>query len=118
MTAGTWNFTIEQGATFDRTLEWKDAADVPIPLAGLTARMQIRAKAGDATVLATLTTENGGIVLTDPGQIALHRSALETALLAFKTAVYDLEIVDPGGPEEVVTRLLQGTVTLSPEVTK
>ena len=42
-------------------------------------------------------------------------SATQSAALDFNSAVYDLEIVSPAG---VVTRLVQGTVTLSREVTR
>jgi hypothetical protein len=118
MAAGTWNFTIEQGATFTRTLTWRDSLGVPVPLAGLAARMQLRLKLTDATVILELTTGNGRIVLTDPGLITLHLSAAETAALSFKTASYDLEIVDPTATPELVTRLVQGLVTLAPEVTR
>jgi hypothetical protein len=118
MAAGTLDLTIEQGATFDRTLTWRDAEGVLVPLTNLTARMHIRTKVTDATELLELTTENDRITLTDPGVIDLHIDADDTALLTFKTAVYDLEIVDPSTVPETVTRLVKGTVTLSPEVTR
>jgi hypothetical protein len=118
MAAGPWSFTIEQGATFARTLTWRDSLGVLVPLAGLRARMQIRPKPESPLVLLELTTENGRIALTDPGVITLSISAADTAALAFKTAHYDLEIVDPTAVPEHVDRLVQGTVTLSQEVTR
>lgn len=116
--AGQLALTIEAGATFARTLVWKDANGTPKPLAGYTARMQIRQKISDPEPVEELTTENGGITLTDPGQIDLRIAASNTALLTIKSAVYDLELVDGSTVPETVTRLLQGTVTISPEVTR
>lgn len=118
MTAGIWNITIEQGATFDRTLTWKDSEGVPIPLAGLTARMHIRQKVDDPTIVVALTTGNGRIILTDPGQIRLLVDAVTTSAIAITSGVHDIEIVDPGQTPERVTRLLKGTVTVSKEVTR
>lgn len=117
MTAGQYDLRIEQGATFDRLLTWTQDG-VPVPLAGLSARLQVRKTVGAADPpLLALTSPDGGITLTDPGEIRLSLTAEETAALAFASAVYDLEIVSPTTPETVV-RLLQGKVLVSPEVTR
>lgn len=89
----------------------------PQDLTGYTARMHIRkAVSSPDPPLFSLTTENGRIQLTPAeGRIVLLVSATDTALLSFSTAVYDLELVSGGG---VVTRLLQGSVSLSREVTR
>lgn len=127
MPAAKKNLTIEQGAT------WRDSytllqpaptgtpiADMlPIDLTGYTARMQIRPDYASTTVLVELTTENARITITPAaGTIALYISDTDTSALAFADApaVYDLELVPPA-PGDVI-RLLRGTVTLSPEVTK
>lgn len=88
----------------------------PVNLTGFTARMQIRSTLEDTTVLVSLTTENGGIILGGvAGTIALLLTAAATAAFTFSNAVYDLEIIDAGG---IVTRLLSGNVILSKEVTR
>lgn len=110
---GSYDFTIYQGATFSRVLTWKDDSDNLINLTGYTARMQIRQRVG-GDVLTTLTTENGGITLGGAaGTITLTISATNTAAITMD-GVYDLEMVSGS----TVTRLLQGSVTLSKEVTK
>jgi hypothetical protein len=88
----------------------------PVDLTGYTARMQVRASAAATAVLLDLTTENGGITLggTD-GTITCTSSATQTAALTFGTGVYDLELVDGSG---VVTRLAEGSVCVSREVTR
>lgn len=88
----------------------------PINLTGYTARMQIREDITSGTVLISLTTENGGITLGGVfGTITLLIMASVTAAIAWTTAVYDLEIISPSG---IVTRLVEGRITVSPEVTR
>jgi hypothetical protein len=111
MPAGKLDLLIEKGATFRRSLVWKQG-DIAVDLTGYTARMQLRTTQG--AVVLELTTENGRIVLQTPGRIDLYISAVDTTNLVGVNAKYDLEMVCG---EEVV-RLVQGTVTLSSEVTK
>lgn len=116
MTAEAMALTIDQGATFALTLTWKDSTGALINLTGFTARAQVRASYSAAAKLLDLTTENGGITLGGvAGTVALLASAATTATLPPGFGVWDLELVSPGG---VVTRLVQGTVTISPEVTR
>lgn len=116
MTAVNYDITIEQGATFQLNLVWKAPAGTPIDLTGYTARMQVREKVTSTTPLLTLTTENGGIALGGAaGTIAVTAAATLTDDIAVKRGVYDLELVSAG---DVVTRLIEGCVTVSPEVTR
>lgn len=108
------NFTIYQGATFSHVLTWRDSSEALVNLTGYTARMQIRNRIGGDTI-ASLTTENGKISLGgSAGTITLTIAAADTAAIT-EGGVYDLELVSGGG---IVTRLLEGSVTLSKEVTK
>lgn len=87
----------------------------PNSLASKTARMQIRPKIDSTTIIKELTTENGGILLDDTYKtITIQISATDTAEFTFKTAVYNLEIVN--GTE--VTQLLTGNISLGLEVTR
>lgn len=113
--AGVLHITIEQGATFDPVMTWKDENGTPIDLTGYTARMHIREDIDDATYIRESTTANGEIVLGGiAGTITFAISAEATAALTFDTGVYDLELVNGND----VTRLLRGDVTLSKEVTR
>lgn len=109
--------TIKQGATFQKTLVWEDEDGNAIVLTGATAKMQVRSTPDSDTVLVELSTDNGRIVITPlTGTIALNIPAVVTELLdAPAEAVYDLEITDANS---VVTRLLEGPVSITPEVTK
>ena len=113
--AGKYNFTIEQGTTFAFSVSWKDDTDALIDLTGYTARMQLRYGSNTGTVAIELTTENLGIdidVLSST--ITINITAVETSELEIKPCVYDLEMVKG----ENVTRLLEGKVKISGEVTK
>jgi hypothetical protein len=81
--AGVLHITIEQGATFDPVMTWKDENGVAINLTGYTARMQIREDVDSATTLHESTTENSEIVLGGiAGTITFAISAVTTAALA------------------------------------
>lgn len=117
MVAAVHDITIEQGATFQLNLVWKDGAGTPINLTGYTARMQVRRKYTSETALLSFTTENGAITLGGAlGTIAVQGLAtLTDDLPAPAGCVYDLEVISGGG---IVTRLVQGGAYISPEVTR
>jgi predicted MFS family arabinose efflux permease len=115
MAAGTLDFTIEQGATFNLLLTWK-IDDVPVNITNWTARLQARVDVEDVEVILSLTTSNGGITLGGAlGTISLDQTATQTALLPAGGYIYDLEMISGVG---AVTRLVQGELNISPEVTR
>jgi hypothetical protein len=115
MVAGVHDITIEQGATFTLSVIWKDSNDTPIDVTGYTARMQLRQKYNSETAALSLTSAAGDIVLGGAaGTIVVTAAATVTDDIPFRTGVYDLELVNG----TVVTRLLQGCATISPEVTR
>ena len=78
--------------------------------------MSLRTDIEDSSAILSLTTENGRIALGGgAGTITLTVSASDTAALTAGNGVYDLEIVSSGG---VVTRLIEGSYTISREVTR
>lgn len=126
MAAGKYSFLIEQGATLSFELQYKDSAGTPIDLTGYTARMQIRSSVDSTTTIAsltsTLTADGTGLNLsgssgTKPlssGSIGVYISAASSSLFTFNEGVYDLELVSGN----TVTRLIEGKVKLSKEVTR
>jgi hypothetical protein len=128
MAAGKYNFTIEQGTTVKLELAYKDASGSAIDLTGYSGRMQIRPDYADNTTTSyiylssSLATDGTGLNfsgsngLNPPtsGTIGLFISAVSSSNLNFETALYDIEI-ESGS---LVTRLLQGTIKLSREVTR
>ena len=128
MAAGKYNFNIEQGTTLDFEIAYTDSNSNKIDLTGYTGRMQLKDKIGGSTTYITLSSSlsadgtglnfSGSNGLNPPtsGTIGIFISANSSSALDFNKAVYDLEIIS-GSTYPVVTRLLQGTVTLDKEVT-
>lgn len=115
MSAGALDITIEQGATFLLNLVWKDSLGALINLTGYTARMMVRQTHVATTVLMSLTSPTDITLGGALGTINVKATAAVTALLPARNAVYDLEMV---GPDGTVTRLIEGAVTVTPEVTR
>mgnify|MGYP003135623546 CR=1 FL=1 len=130
MAAGIYSFTIEQGATTDFEVTYKDSTDTPVDLTGYKARMQIRPSIRSSEIYLTLSSSLGpcgtglnlsgsnGITPLASGSIGIFISAISSSQLDFDSAKYDLEIASGSGNCAVVTRLLQGNVKLSKEVTQ
>ena len=124
MIAGNYNMLCQQGASFARVIaleqprtptEQNPAEYEIYPLANHTARMQVRRTVESTTPMISLTTENGRIAINSAaGLITLSISAADTAALT-SSGVYDLEIISSSG---LVSRVIQGTFTLSLEVTR
>ncbi len=123
MAAGRYSITIEQGSTFELNVTYKDSTGTPINLTNYSARMQIRATHDANVVLASLTTsldsDGTGITITAAsGALYMRLSAASSSNLSFNQAVYDLEIYSGSGNTEYVTRILEGRVKLSKQVTR
>lgn len=121
MAAGQYNFTIEQGATLKKQFTYKDSTGTEVDLNNYTARMQIRSAIGSDEKIADLDNNTkGGLSIiaatgsSVSGTIELHIHHATSSLFTFDQAVYDLEIENGG----IVTRLLQGRIKLSREVTR
>lgn len=117
MTAGIYNFTIEQGATFRRTWTIYDNAGDPVDLTDFIGIMQIRPEYESDTVYVELTTENGGLTFGGvAGTIEVYIADTETSEIT-TDGVYDIEVVSGGGSGDR-DRLLKGRVRLDREVTR
>lgn len=126
MAAGRYSFTIEQGSTLNLELQYKDASGTPINLTDYEGRMQIRPSIASTTVYISLSSSlqadgtglnfSGSNGTTPPtsGSIGIYISAISSSLLDFDQAVYDLEIFSGS----YVSRILEGQVKLSKEVTR
>ena len=128
MAAGNYSFIIEQGTTVNFEIQYTDSGSNPIDLTGYSGKMQIRSNfANDQpTTYATLSSSlapdgtglnfsgSTGIKPPTSGSIGIFISAASSSAFNFTKAKYDLEITSGS----TVTRLLQGTITLSKEVTR
>ena len=133
--AGTYNITIEQGATYNATLTWKDRSGVPVDLSGYEGCMQIKTAVSESSGTAILQLSSsmgetyarnanaaflslsGSIPFTThqvSGSIGLYIGYNITSTLNKGDYVYDLELIDSSATK---TRLLQGKVKISQQVT-
>jgi hypothetical protein len=113
--AFSYNLIVNQGETFQRTFTYKSGGSL-VDLSTHTGRMQIRNSYAATSALVDLTSAAGDITLDAAGKIVITiASSVTTALTAPDTGVYDLEIITSAG---AVTRLVQGNVSITPEVTR
>lgn len=112
--AGTYNLEVEAGASFDRSIQWM-SGNTTVNLTGCTARLMARTSYSDANTILSLTSPSACLSISNAtaGNIAISLDPATTANLV--NGVYDLEVVFGGGS---VKRLLTGTLTVSPEVTR
>jgi len=124
MAAGNYTFLIEQGSTTDFQLDWKDSNGAKVNLTNYSAKMQIRADYGGTLICSlssSLNADGTGLNMSgsnsqltpSSGSIGIFISAATSSGFTFSEAKYDLELTSAG----VVTRLLQGKVKLSKNIT-
>ena len=111
MSAGTYNFILEQGATFNRILTLKEN-DSAMNLTGYSVASKMRSTHDSSTVVGTFT-----CTISDAanGMISMQMTNSTTAAIEEGIYVYDLEITASSG---TVTRIMEGKVTVNPEVTR
>lgn len=128
MAAGKYSFIIEQGSTVNFEIQYKDSNNNPVNLTGYSGKMMIRSNYADqnpttyAILSSSLAVDGTGLNFsgsngnTPPtsGSIGIYISAASSSAFTFNTARYDLEITSGS----VVTRILEGQVNLSQEVTR
>lgn len=127
MAAGKYSFIIEQGATTNFQINWNDENGSAIDLSGYQARMQIRPQVEASNAFLTLSSSlsdscgtginlsgSNGVTPLSSGSIGIYISAYSSSILDFGEAYYDLELEK----DCEVTRLLEGKVKLSKNVTR
>jgi len=104
------NIIIDQGTDFSTAINLTDSSGVDLNLTGYSAASQIRkthSSSNSTAFTCTLTTANSTLTL------ALNNSV--TAAMSAGRYVWDAELTDSSG---TVSRILEGMVTVTPEVTK
>lgn len=109
--SGKLDLTIEQGATFSRTITVKDSSNVAVNISSDTFAGQVRKRHQSGTVEATMT-----CTVTDGanGEFTAVISSTDTTAMDPGDFVYDIEWTSGS----TVTRLLEGTATVTPQVTR
>jgi len=104
------NLVIDQGTTFQTTINVTDENDEIVNLTGYTGVAQMRKH-------FTSTTSYSFVVSISPtiGTVTLSMTANATANVVGGRYVYDCELTDTNG---AVTRLIEGIATVTPQVTR
>ena len=111
MTAIQFNLYVEAGATFERSLIYTNDDGTLFDLTDYTAELQVRETASSATATLTVTPT----IAVETAVIAWEFTATQTATLTNSSYVYAIELTNTDGD---VIRLLEGAVTVSPEVVR
>ena len=105
------NLVIDQGATFSTSVTVTDAEGDALNLTSYLLRGQMRksyASSSYTSFTAVSATPTSGV-------IDISLTATQTGELKAGRYVYDLEIEDTAG---VVTRIVEGIITVTPQVTR
>jgi hypothetical protein len=104
------NLIIDQGSTYSTVIDVTDDNDVPIDLTGYTGSAQIRKHYSSSNSVAfsvSVSPNDGGVVL--------NLSSTQTSALRAGRYVYDVELTNTSN---VVSRIVEGIVTVTPQVTR
>lgn len=112
---GLLNLTFSQGATWKLSMTYTDSVGDPIDLTNYTARMQARSVFESPNTVLSLVNGTGITLGGTAGTIDLLVGATTTAAIAANQYVYDLEIESNSNE---VTRVVQGTLVVTAEVTR
>jgi len=105
------NLSIDQGATFSSDVTVKDSNANPLNLTGYTGQAKMAKGYASTKTRTTIT-----LTFAEPrssGVVTMSLTANQTAALDAERYVYDMEIVSATG---VVTRVIEGIITVRPEV--
>lgn len=105
-----YNITLDQGSDYILDLNLSRAG-IELDLTGYAIRGQIRPTITSSTLSASFT---GTVVDASLGQFQISLSAATTAAMTHGMYYYDVEIYK----SPYVTRLLEGTLLVRPEVTR
>jgi hypothetical protein len=105
------DLVIEQGSTYRLSVPVLDDTSEPLDITGWTVRGQIRLTHASPTVAYDL----GPHLAIAGTAVEVTIPAEDSSLWTWCGGVYDVELVDPDGNP---TRLIQGNVVVSPEVTR
>lgn len=112
---GELNLTLSQGATWTVSLTYNNGDGLPIDLTNYTARMQARESYQAASTVLDITSSDGIALGGTAGTIQINVDAATSAAIGAAQYVYDMELVSSSGE---VTRIIEGTLIVTPEVTR
>ncbi len=103
------NIVIDQGTTFDTSFIIHDSSDEPINFTDYTGQSMMRKSYSSSN------SHSFDLTLGSNGQVSLHMAATTTNNITPGRYVYDIEVESNVG---VRSRLVEGIVTVTPQVTR
>lgn len=103
------NIVLDQGTTFNTDFTFTDENDNPIDFTTFQGSSQMRKSP------ISVTSHTFTVSLGNTGIIALSMNAATTSTITAGRYLYDLEVVSSSN---VVSRLVEGIVTVTPEITR
>ena len=104
------NIVIDQGTTFQTSINVTDSEEVAVDLTGYSASAQMRKHYTSSNAFSFTTSISPSL-----GIVTLSMTANVTNTIAPGRYMYDCELTDTNG---AVTRLVEGIVTVTPGVTR
>jgi hypothetical protein len=103
---------LDQGATFNVNVDLSEANSTPINVSGYTFSSSIRKSYYSASVTAnlTVTVDNAA-----NGNVSLSLPAANTANIKAGRYVFDVKQIDSSN---ITSRIIEGIITVNPQVTK
>lgn len=106
---GRYDITLQQGATFEMTVQYKDSNNAPVNMTGYSVASKVYNRLGTA-VLGTFSTP---WEVQASGLFKLRMPASGTAIIA-EQGQYDVLLTDPNGDKFYI---LEGAVFVNPGLT-
>lgn len=104
------NIVIDQGTDFETSINLTDSSGDQLDLTGMTAASQIRKTHTSSNSVAFTTA-----LANASGTLTLSLNNATTSSMTAGRYVYDVELTDASN---VISRILEGVVTVTPEVTR
>jgi hypothetical protein len=104
------NIVIDQGSDYEVTVDLTDANNAPTNLMGFVGAAQMRKH-----YTSLNSTRFDVVVAANTGRVSLSMNSATSGALTPGRYVYDCELSSSGN---VVTRIIEGIVTISPSVTR
>lgn len=105
------NLTLDKGTDFVYNIYLIDSAGVPVDVSGYTGESQLRTSYS-SNVYNTM---NVDVSTVNTGLITLSMNSYNTGLLTSGRYLYDLILIST---DNIISRLVEGTITVNPQVTK
>ena len=104
---------MDQGTSFNNVINLTDdLSNASLNILGYTVRSQMRRSYYSANATANITCT---ITNSSNGEITMSMTAANTTLIKAGRYLFDLETVDTNG---IVSRVLEGIITVTPQITR